>query len=86
MLPFYIPIIALISSFLLIKLNSKRNYFLNKYTIFSFSFLILLYAELIIRFTGISKIVGIMFFSTPIFLIPTIYLILMVKLSRVFER
>ena len=81
-LPFYIPIIALISSFLLIKLNSKRNYFLNKYTIFSFSFLILLYAELIIRFTGISKIVGIMFFSTPIFLIPTIYLILMVKLSR----
>ena len=61
----YIPIIALISSFLLIKLNSKKL-FLNKYTIFLlvFNFII---CKLIIRFTGISKIVSIMFFSTPIF-------------------
>ena len=81
-LPFYIPIIALLSSFLLIKVNSKKNYLFNKYTIFSLSFFILLYAELIIRFTGISKIFGVIFLITPIFLVPIIYLFLAVKLSK----
>ena len=81
-LPFYIPIIALLSSFLLIKVNSKKNYLFNKYTIFSLSFFILLYAELIIRFTGISKIFGIIFLITPIFLVPIIYLFLIIKLSK----
>ena len=36
-LPFYLPVVALLCSFLLIKNNSKRN-FLNKYSVFSFSF------------------------------------------------
>ena len=57
-LPFYIPVVSLICSFLLIKARNKRNYFLNKYSIFFLSFITLLYAELIIRYTGISKFVG----------------------------
>ena len=81
-LPLYIPIIALISSFLLIKNQKRKNLFLNKYSIFVLSFLILLYAELIIRYTGISKIVGILFIVSPIILIPIIYLLLTFKLSR----
>jgi lipopolysaccharide export system permease protein len=81
-LPFYIPIISLLCSLLLIRTKSKNNYFLNKYSIFFFSFSILLYAELIIRFTGISKLLAGLFIISPIILIPIIYLILIFKLSR----
>jgi len=81
-LPLYIPIIALLSSFLLIKNQTRRKFFLNKYSIFVLSFLVLLYAELIIRYTGISKIISILFTVSPIVLIPIIYLLLTFKLSR----
>ena len=81
-LPFYLPILALLCSFLLLRNKSKKNLFLNKYSIFVISFLILLYAEIIIRYTGISKMISILFVATPAILIPIIYLILMVSLSR----
>ena len=81
-LPLYIPIIALLCSFLLIKTKTQRSIFLNKYSIFVLSFLILLYAELIIRYTGISKTIGVLFTISPIILIPMIYLLLTFKLSR----
>ena len=81
-LPFYIPVISLLCSFLLIKTQNKKNYFLNKYSIFIFSFIVLLYAELVIRYTGISKMMSYTFLITPIILIPIIYLILIFKLSR----
>ena len=80
-LPLYIPILSLICSFLLIK-NSKNKFFTNKYSIFLLSFLVLLFAEVIIRYTGLYKLVGIIFLLTPIILIPTIYLTLMFKFSR----
>jgi len=82
LLPFYIPIIALICSFLLIKTQSKKNYFLNKYSIFILGFFVLIYSELIIRFTGISKIIGTLFAISPFILIPIIYLFLILKLNR----
>ena len=82
LLPLYIPIIALLCSFLLIKTQKQKNFFLNKYSIFILSFLILLYAELIVRYTGISKIISILFTISPIILIPIIYLSLIFKLSQ----
>ena len=81
-LPFYLPIISLICSFLLIKSNAKKNYFLNRYSISLLGFLILLYAELIIRYTGISKIVSAIFLFSPLILLPVIYFLLIFKLSR----
>ena len=81
-LPFYIPIISLICSLLLIKTKTKKNYFLNKYNIFLLSFSILLYAELIIRYTGISKLLAGLFLISPLVFVPLIYLILIFKLSR----
>ena len=81
-LPLYIPVVALICSFLLIKTRTINNYFLNKNTIFIFGFLILLYAELVIRFTGTSKLIGSLFLITPILLMPTIYITLMFNLSN----
>ncbi|MDC3233017.1 LptF/LptG family permease [Pelagibacteraceae bacterium] len=81
-LPFYLPVVALICSFLLIKAQSKKNYFLNKYSIFVLGFLVLIYSELIIRFTGISKVIGTLFVISPFILIPIIYLFLILKLNR----
>ena len=81
-LPFYIPVVSLICSFLLIKVKTKKNYFLNKYSIFFLSFIILLYAELIIRYTGISKLIGTLFMITPIILMPLIYSFLIYSLRR----
>ncbi len=81
-LPIYIPLISLLCSFLLIKKKSKNNFLNNKYTIFALSFLILLYSELIIRYTGLSKIVSIIFLISPLILIPLIYLTLIYKLKR----
>ena len=81
-LPFYILIISLICSFLLIKNHNKKNIFLNKYTIFAFSFLLLLYSELIIRYTGISRIVNILFIISPIIMLPLIYTLLIIKFSK----
>tara|TARA_X000001036_G_scaffold353541_1_gene334905 strand:+ start:514 stop:1647 length:1134 start_codon:yes stop_codon:yes gene_type:complete len=81
-LPFYIPIVSLICSFLLIKAQSKNNYFFNKYSIFVLGFFVLLYSELIIRFTGISKIVGTLFIASPFIFTPIIYLFLIYKLNR----
>ena len=81
-LPFYIPIIALLCSFLIIKTEKKKNYFLNKYTVFILSFFILLYAELIVRFTGISKLINTLFVISPLILIPIIYLLLTYKFSK----
>ncbi len=81
-LPIYIPLIALLCSFLLIRKKSKSNFILNKYSIFIFSFLILLYAELIIRYTGISKIISMLFIISPIILTPVIYFLLIFKLKR----
>jgi len=81
-LPFYMPIVALLCSFLLIKNNNKKKIFLNKYFIFIISFLILLYAELIIRYTGISKIIGTLFLFSPLILMPIIYSLLIYKFSK----
>tara|TARA_B110000259_G_C14000713_1_gene396149 strand:- start:440 stop:1573 length:1134 start_codon:yes stop_codon:yes gene_type:complete len=81
-LPFYLPVVALICSFLLIKTQSKKNYFLNKYSIFVLGFLVLIYSELIIRFTGISKVIATLFVISPFILIPIIYLFLILKLNR----
>ena len=81
-LPFYIPIISLLCSFLLIKNNAKKNYFLNKYAIFISCFIILLYSEIIVRYTGIYKSIGVLFLISPFLFMPIFYSILIFKFSK----
>ena len=50
-LPFYIPVISLIVSLLL--LNSKKKY-LSKTSIFLYSFLLLIIVEMSVRYTGLT--------------------------------
>ena len=81
-LPFYIPIISLLCSFLLIK--SKKKYF-NKLSIFCYCFLILLFAELSVRYTGLSSGIRISFFVLPIVLILGFYSLLTYHFSKEFK-
>jgi lipopolysaccharide export system permease protein len=81
-LPFYIPIVALLCSFLLIKSQKKNSYIFNKYSIFGLSFFILLYSELIIRYTGISKFISTLFIISPFLLVPIVYFFLIFQFSK----
>ena len=78
-LPFYIPVISLICSLLLIKSEKK---YLNKYAVFLYSFALLIFTELVIRYTGINNFVRTIFIIFPFFLFTFFYLFLILKFSR----
>ena len=78
-LPFYIPVIALICSLLII--SSKKKYF-NKNIIFIYSFLLLIFTELSVRYTGINKYVFYTFLITPLIMSLIIYMILKHNFDR----
>ena len=75
-LPFYIPVLALICSLLLIK--TKRKY-LNKASIFIYSFLLLIVTEMTVRYTGINYLTRIAFVISPFLLFCLIYTYLYIK-------
>ena len=79
-LPFFIPVTALIACFLFV--SPKKTILFNKVSIFLYSFIILLYAETIIRYTGLNKIVLNIFILSPFLLIFAIYLFLKIKLLK----
>ena len=79
-LPLFLPALALICSLLL--LNKKKIFFLNKFSVFAYGFLILLFAELVLRYTGINNIINIMFLLTPIILSLLIYFLLLFIFSK----
>ena len=78
--PLYFPIIALFASFLLIK--SKKKFFFSKVSVFLYCFLVLLYAELIIRYTGISNLISKLFILSPVVLSILVYIFLKFKFSN----
>ena len=79
-LPLYFPIIALFASFLLIK--SKKRFLFSKVSVFLYCFLILLYAELIIRYTGINNFISKLFILSPVVLSILVYIFLKFKFSN----
>ena len=78
-LPLYIPVISLICSLLLIK--SKKKYF-NKTSIFIYSFSLLVFTELAVRYTGINYIMRTFFVIFPFALFFIFYSFLIYKFSR----
>ena len=78
-MPFYIPILSLICAFLLINSNSLYS---GKLAIFSYSFILLLFSELAVRYTGINKIVMLIFLLGPILLAFNLYFLLIYKFSK----
>ena len=80
-MPLYIPLISVIVSFLLMyKKENKYNY-LKKYIVFVVAFVILLFAEIFIKYTGISFFNLSLYFFTPIILFLTLYFILLKNLT-----
>ena len=77
--PFYIPLLSLICAISLIK--SKKLY-LNKYCSFIYSFALLVFIELAVRYTGINNSILLVFLILPFFLFLIIYLFLIYKFSR----
>ena len=78
-IPFYIPVLSLICSFLLIK--SRKNFF-NNSSIFLYSFLILLFTELAVRYTGLNNLVLYTFILLPFSLLFILYSYLIYKFSN----
>ena len=78
-IPFYIPVLSLICSLLLIK--SKKNFFQNL-SIFSCSFFVLLFTELAVRYTGLNSIILYTFIIMPFSLLFLLYIFLIYKFSN----
>ena len=75
-MPLYIPLISIIASFLLIYKKEKKNNFLKKYIIFIFAFTILIFAEILLKFTGFSTINFMLYFLSPLIFIVILYSLL----------
>ena len=78
-LPTYIPVIALICSFLLL---NKKKFLFNKKSIFLYSFLLLVFIELILKYTGTNILIKYIYIFTPITIFFILYPLLVYKFSK----
>ena len=78
-IPIFIPLIALVCSFLLSSRKDKKLYNYNKYIYFFISFVILVLAEITVRYSGISWRHTIIYYSLPILIVPVFYFFLIKK-------
>ena len=78
-LPFYIPVVSLICSFILLR-NDK--FYLNKFFIFLYSFIVLIFTELSLRYTGISNLMKLIYICIPFILIIILYSVLKYNFSK----
>ena len=78
-MPFFIPLIALISCFMLSSRKDKKFIFFDKYFAFLFGFIVLVSSEIFLRYSGISLNNTLAYFLVPVFLLPIFYLFLIRK-------
>ena len=82
LMPLYIPLVAILISFMLIYTKNKKTKIINRYTFFILSFILLILSELLVRYSGISKFGFYTYLLTPFLLVPILYLILINKFWR----
>ena len=82
-LPTYIPLVALLCSFLLLK---NRSFLLSKFTIFIYCFLTLVLTEILIRYTGINDLLRLIYIISPIFFILVFYFLLSYKFTKEIKK
>ena len=78
-MPFFIPVVALICSFLLTSRKDKKIYSYNKYIYFFIGFAVLVMSEILVRFSGISWNHTGLYYSLPFLLLPIFYFTLIRK-------
>ena len=79
--PFYIPLIALLSCFLLTFSKVQNNFTLKSTKVFLYVFLVLIISETLMRYAEESKIQFISIMTVPFFLFILIYNFLMIKVK-----
>ena len=78
-MPLYIPTISLILSFLLISRSESNRKNLFKYFYFGLSFLILVTAEILVRYSGKSLFYSYLYYLIPLISVPFFYYLLFRK-------
>ena len=78
-MPIFIPLISLVCSFLLSSRKDEKNYKYNIYIYGLISFLILTFAEIGVRFSGVSWTHTLLYYLIPLGMVPLFYLILIRK-------
>ena len=73
-MPLYIPLLALLSSFLLISREETKTKGWYKYFYFGLAFTILITAEILVRYSGKSLTHGLFYYLLPLFCIPVLYI------------
>ena len=73
-MPVFIPLVALISSFLLLSRNEKKFFSLYKYIFFFIGVVIIVGSEITVRYSGTSLDHTAIYYFVPIGLIPFVYL------------
>lgn len=82
LMPLYIPLVSILISFVLIYTKNKKTKIINRYLFFLLSFILLVLSELLVRYSGISKIGFYTYLITPFILMPMLYFILVNKFWR----
>lgn len=82
-MPLYIPVIALLCSLLLV---NKKYKLLSTILVFAYSFILLLFTEMTVRYTGINLILRSIFIFSPFVLISLIYFYLTLRFLRETNR
>ena len=78
-MPIFIPLIALVCSFLLSSRKYDKNYNYNKYIYFFIGFVILILSEMIVRYSGSSWFHTFIYYLLPAGMFPLFYLTLIRK-------
>jgi len=73
-MPLYIPLLSLLSSFLLISREETKIKNWYKYFYFGLAFAILITAEILVRYSGKSLTHGLFYYLLPLFCIPVLYI------------
>jgi len=80
-MPLYIPIISIIICYLLSSRKESKYYFFQKYIVFITAFTILVFAEIMVRYSGNSALSSIIYYSLP----PLLILLNYLNLIRIFK-
>ena len=80
-MPLYIPFISIIICYMLYSKKENRFYYFQKYIVFLFAFISLVLAEIMVRYSGLSNINSIVYYSLP----PLFILINYLNLLRIFK-
>jgi len=81
-MPLYIPLVSLITCLLLVSNLKKKKRLINTFSVGFSGFVILILAEIFLRYTGNSKFNTLLYFLFPLFSLPLIYMMLIFKSNR----